>query len=176
MSDARYPIGPFSPPRSITPEDRQRWIGAIAAIPQALRDAVQNLSDAQLDTPYREGGWTVRQVVHHVADSHVNSYTRFRLALTEQEPTIKPYDEAAWAELVDAKHEPLEPSLLLLEGLHRRWVVLLESLTAEAYQRTFRHPETGRTLRLDINLALYAWHGQHHTAHITHLRERLDWH
>ena len=176
MNDPRYPIGPFSPPRSVTAEDRQRWIEAIATTPQALRDAVQNLTDDQLDTPYREGGWTVRQVVHHVADSHINSYTRFRLALTEQEPTIKPYDEVAWAELPDAKGEPLEPSLRLLEALHHRWVVLLESLTPEDYQRTFKHPETGRTFSLETNLALYAWHGQHHTAHITQLRERMGWH
>ncbi|HLI30711.1 MAG TPA: putative metal-dependent hydrolase, partial [Terriglobia bacterium] len=146
----------------------------IEEVPARLRAAVKGLSDAQLDTPYREGGWTVRQVVHHLADSHMNSYVRFRLALTESEPTIKTYDQTRWAELRDARTAPVEPSLALLESLHKRWVLLLKSLEAADFSRTFRHPDRG-TMTLDQNLALYAWHGRHHVAHITSLRERMGW-
>ena len=139
-----------------------------------MRDAVEGLSSEQLDTPYRPGGWTVRQVVHHVPDSHMNSYVRFKLALTEDEPTIKPYEQERWAELADARNEPVETSLVLLESLHRRWVSLLKSLKAAELARTFRHPELG-VMTLDRNLALYAWHGKHHVAHIKSLRARNGW-
>jgi uncharacterized damage-inducible protein DinB len=163
--DPRYPIGKFSFPDSTTPEQRREWIREIADAPARLRAAVAGLSEEQLDTPYRPGGWTVRQVVHHLPDSHMNSYVRLKLALTEDAPIIKPYDEALWANLPD-KHMPIETSLTLLEALHARWVRLLESMTAADFSRVFRHPELG-TIRLEQNLALYAWHGKHHVAHIT---------
>jgi len=172
--DLRYPIGPFEPPGSITPEDRRRWIEEIASTPAAMRAAVAGLDAGQLDTPYRPGGWTVRQVVHHVPDSHMNSYCRTRLALTEAEPTIKPYDENRWSELSDARGGPVEASLGLLEALHARWVLLMESLDPANWGRTFVHPEYGRRT-LEQNLALYAWHGRHHVAHITSLRRRRGW-
>lgn len=172
--DLRYPIGPFKLEGEVTPERRSEWIDAIAAAPASLRAAVSGLSDQQLDTPYREGGWTVRQVVHHLPDSHANSYMRFRLALTEANPTIKPYSQQLWADLVDARTAPIEPSLQLLEGMHCRWVILLRSLSPADFARTFLHPENG-PMTLDRNLALYAWHGRHHVAHITSLRERMGW-
>lgn len=172
--DLQYPIGRYSPPSPITPEHRSAWIRELALLPDQLNAAVKGLSDKQLDTPYRPGGWTVRQVVHHVPDSHLNSYTRFRLALTEHSPTIKPYDEAAWAELPDAKYAPIQPSLLLLDALHRRWVMLLELLSDDAFKRTFRHPERGET-PLEWTLGLYAWHGHHHSAHILELCRREGW-
>ena len=140
-----------------------------------MRSAVAGLNEGQLETPYRAGGWTVRQVVHHVADSHLNSYIRFRWTLTEDTPTIKAYDETRWAELPDAKTAPVEVSLKLLESLHVRWVYLLETLDDEAFGRSFIHPETGEAISLERNLALYAWHGRHHCAHITSLRERKGW-
>jgi hypothetical protein len=142
-----------------------RLIEEIAATPQLMRKAIEGLTERQLNTPYREGGWTVRQVVHHVADSHMNSYIRFKLALTEHEPTVKPYDEAKWAELIDAKDAPIELSLQLLEGLHRRWVILLQSLSDEDVKKQFTHPELG-LVSIDKYIALYAWHGKHHVAHI----------
>ncbi len=172
--DLRYPIGKFDGEGPITPERLRQWIGEIAAAPGQLRAAVAGLTDAQLDTPYRPGGWTVRQVVHHLPDSHINSYCRFRLALTEDVPTIKPYVEARWAELPDAGTAPAELSLALLESLHRRWVVLLESLTETDWSRRFRHPELGERT-LGATAGLYAWHGRHHVAHITSLRERMGW-
>ena len=141
-------------------------------MPHTLRSVVAGLSDAQLEIPYRDGGWTVRQVVHHLADAHINAYTRLRLALTEDEPTIKAYYEDRWAELSDARTSPVEPSLALLESLHQRWVTLLRGLTEEDWKRTFRHPDLG-LVRLDQNAALYAWHGRHHVAHVTSLRERI---
>ncbi|HXG63902.1 MAG TPA: bacillithiol transferase BstA [Blastocatellia bacterium] len=174
MTDLRYPIGNFQVDNDITDEKRQVWIQQIAETPARLREAVAGLSPEQLETPYRPGGWTVRQVVHHVADSHLNSYIRFKLALTEREPTIKPYDEAQWAELIDGRAAPLEVSLALLDSLHTRWVMLLRSLSPEDFQRKFYHPERG-PMNLNINLSLYAWHGRHHTAHITSLRERRGW-
>ena len=174
-TDLRYPIGRFSLEGEPTDERRQDWIAAIASTPTELRAAVAGLTDAQLDTPYRPGGWTVRQVAHHVPDSHLNAYTRFKLALTEDEPTIKPYDEARWAELPDARSAPVEPSLSLLASLHERWVLLLRQLGPEEFARTFHHPEHGRALALGKVLAMYAWHGRHHTAHITRLRERMGW-
>jgi uncharacterized damage-inducible protein DinB len=174
MSDLRYPIGRFAPPSIATDPLRQRWIDEIAAAPAALRAAVQDLTDRQLDTPYRPGGWTVRQVVHHVPDSHVNAYTRIKLALTEDTPTIKPYEEKRWAELPDGRTAPIEVSLALLEHLHARWILLLRSLDDAAFARPLNHPEGG-AMNVDYLLAMYAWHGRHHTAHITALREREGW-
>ena len=167
MLDLRYPIGPFTLPEFTTAEQRRAWIEEIARTPGELRAAVSGLSQQQLDTPYRPGGWTVRQVAHHVPDSHMNAFIRFKLALTEDQPAIKPYDEARWALLADAAL-PVEPSLDLLAALHIRWVVLLESMSERDYQRTFRHPESG-VWRLDQYLAQYAWHGRHHVAHIKSL-------
>jgi len=139
-----------------------------------LRAAVAGLNEEQLNTPYRDGGWTVRQVIHHVPESHMNAYIRFKLALTENEPTIKPYDEAAWAETADVRDTPIEVSLTLLDNLHKRWVVLLKSMSDADFAKQFRHPELG-VVPLEKNLALYAWHGNHHAAHITSLRERKQW-
>jgi len=172
--DLRYPIGKFQRPESVTAEDRATWLAALADAPARFRNAVRDLDDAQFDTPYRPDGWTVRQVVHHVADSHMNSYVRFRLALTETDPTIKPYDEAQWANLHDAHTMPVEVSLQLLDSLHLRWVELLKSLTPADFNRTFRHPAMGQ-MTLSANLALYAWHSRHHEAHITALRSRMGW-
>lgn len=171
----RFPTGRFKRPSfPIAPAERERMIGAIAETPTAMREAVAGLSDAQLDTPYREGGWTVRQVVHHVPDSHINSYCRFRLGLTEDAPTIKTYDEERWAELADARSGPIEMSLLLLDALHERWVILLRSMTPADWAREITHPEHGR-LPLDFFLGLYAWHGPHHVAQVTELRRRRGW-
>jgi hypothetical protein len=172
--DNRYPIGKFTWTAQNSAQQRTAAIDAIAEAPQKMRGAVAGLSDIQLDTPYRDGGWTVRQVVHHVPDSHLNSYARFKLALTENEPTIKPYDEALWANLVDARIAPIEPSLKLLEGLHERWVVFLRSLSETDVRRKFTHPELG-VVSVDQYIALYSWHGRHHVAHITSLRERKGW-
>jgi len=174
VDDLRYPIGKFAYEGPMSPDRARERLTAIAETPARLRDAVAGLTDDQLDTPYRPGGWTVRQVVHHVPDSHLNSYMRFRLALTEEQPAIKGYDEAAWAKLPDAQSAPVELSLALLDSLHRRWVVLLESLSPEQWKRTFQHSELG-PVSLERNLALYAWHGRHHVAHITGLRERMGW-
>ena len=174
-NDLRFPIGTFRRPAEPLDEaQRRRAIDAIAATPANLRAAVAGLSDTQLDTPYRPGGWTVRQVAHHVVDSHINAYVRFKLALTEDEPTIKPYDEARWAELPDARETPIETSLVLLERLHDRWVRLLRAMSADDFGRRLRHPEMG-LLRLDQVLALYEWHGKHHVAHVRSLRERMGW-
>jgi hypothetical protein len=171
--DLRYPIGRFAAPAASSPGLRAEHIGTLRALPERLREAVSGLSDAQLDTPYREGGWTVRQVVHHFADSHANSYIRFKLALTENWPTIKPYDEAAWARLSDSGL-PIDGSLKFIDALHARWVSLLECLSEEDFARGFTHPERGRD---DLNraLAMYAWHSRHHVAHITGLRARKGW-
>src|ERR1017187_214574 len=172
--DLSYPTGKFDWAAKIPAEARPELIAQLEAAPTGFRDAVRGLDDRQLDTPYRPGGWAVRQVVHHVADSHMNSYIRFRLALTEEEPAIKPYDQAKWAELVDSRTAPVETSLRLLESLHSRWVMLLRGFSEGDFTRTFRHPEIG-VVRLDTTLAQYAWHGRHHTAHITGLRERMGW-
>lgn len=172
--DLRYPIGKFEPITKLTADQRRAGIDAIAEAPGRLSSAVTGLTPAQLDTPYRPGGWTVRQLVHHIPDSHLNSYVRFKLALTEDEPTVKSYDEARWAELADAKTTPIAPSLVLLDNLHTRWVLLLRSFTSAEWARTFRHPEWGQ-VTLDFALAQYAWHGKHHVAHITALRERNGW-
>jgi DinB superfamily len=174
MIDLRYPIGRFHKETGITSERRQALIDGIARLPVNLRAAVNKLSDQQLDTPYRPGGWTVRQVIHHVPDSHLNAYLRFKLALTESEPTIKPYDEKQWAELPDARLTPIEVSLSLLDNLHARWILLLRALEPAAFSKTFRHPDLG-ILTLDTQLGLYEWHGRHHLAHITCLRSRLGW-
>jgi uncharacterized damage-inducible protein DinB len=163
--DPRYPIGRFTPPSSATAEERAAWIGELAILPGHLRSAVEGLDDAALATPYREGGWTVRQVVHHLADSHLNAYVRFKLALTEERPTIRPYDEAAWARLADGG-APVGDSLDLLDALHRRWVALLEAMTDGEFARVYLHPEQGRSVSLGEALALYAWHGRHHLAHV----------
>jgi uncharacterized damage-inducible protein DinB len=174
MTDLRYPIGKFQNPGSLSEEQRSVLIQQIADTPANLRSAVRALSQAQLDTPYRPGGWTVRQVVHHVPESHMNSYVRFKLALTEEEPTIKTYAEDRWAELADASATPVEVSLALLDSLHDRWLWLLRSMTAEQWKRTFRHPDLG-PMNLEKTLALYAWHGKHHVAHITELRKQMSW-
>ncbi len=173
QDDLRYPVGKFLPPAASTPAIRAAQIETLRRLPERLRDSVSGLNDAQLDTPYRDGGWTVRQVVHHFADSHANSYVRFKLALTEDWPNIKPYDEAAWARLPDSRI-PIEPSLDLVDGLHGRFVALLNAMTEEDFQRGFNHPERGR-MTLATNLALYDWHSRHHTAHITGLRTRMGW-
>jgi hypothetical protein len=172
--DFRYPIGEFHWEGAATYAQREHWIQEIEEASLRLRAAVTGLSEAQLDTPYRPGGWTVRQVVHHLPDSHMNAYVRFKLTLTEDEPTVKPYDQERWAELADVRTEPVETSLVLLESLHRRWVALLRSLTAADFARRFHHPELG-VVTLDRNLASYAWHGRHHVAQITSLRKRLGW-
>ncbi len=173
-SDPRYPIGPWKWPDTVPQGDRPRLIQEIADAPEQLRTAVDGLDDAQLDTPYRDGGWTLRQVVHHVPDSHVNSYTRFRLALTEDQPTIRAYHEERWAELADARTLPPEVSLSLLDALHARWVVLLRSMTDADFARKLVHPEHG-VIPLDKMLAMYAWHGRHHVAHVTTLRGQRGW-
>ena len=172
--DPRYPIGKFELPKEVTPALRQTAIEETAATPAKVRAAVAGLSDTQLNTPYREGGWTVRQVVHHLVDSHMNAYVRWRLALTETQPTIRPYDESEWAKLEDARNAPVEVSLKLLEALHERWVRLLHSVKTEQYARTLLHPEHG-VRNLDWLLFLYSWHGKHHTAHITELRKQKGW-
>jgi len=172
--DPRYPIGKFEEPKNPTSAMRNQAINDIASAPENLRKSVRGLSDAQVETPYREGGWTLRQVVHHIADSHLNAYIRLRLALTENEPTIKPYEESLWANLPDAKSAPTEISLALLEPLHDRFVRLWRSLGDADYAKTFRHPEHG-VRSLNWLLFLYAWHGKHHTAHITELRKQKGW-
>ena len=174
VSDPRYPIGKFVRPSVIDTPHRRVSIATLAALPENLRAAVDGLNEAQIDTPYREGGWTVRQLVHHVADSHMNAYVRTRLALTEDWPTIKPYDQKLWAELSDTRTLPIDVSLDLLESLHRRWVALLESLTAEEWKRGYVHPESGRQTLEEV-AALYDWHSRHHAAHITALRKSRGW-
>ena len=174
MPDLRYPIGKFSYEGPSTEEQKQKYINDIEQAPANLRAALKGLSDQQLDTPYRPEGWTLRQVAHHVPDSHLNAYVRFKLALTEDAPTIKPYAEDRWAQLADTQTTPVEVSLTLLDSLHTRWVRLLRSLKVEDWRRTFRHPELGE-VSLEKNLVLYAWHGRHHVAHITRLRERNGW-
>ena len=173
-TDPRYPIGKFS--YTVAPSDAEKvqLIAAIEKAPAELRAAVHGLIPQQLDTPYRDGGWTVRQVVHHVPDSHMNAYIRFKLALTEDTPTIKPYAEDLWAKLEDTRSTPVEVSLTLLESLHDRWVRVLKSIQAVQWQRTFHHPEAG-VMSLEKSLALYAWHGRHHVAHITELRKKMGW-
>lgn len=174
MTDLRYPIGKFKMESNLTDTQRQQYIAHIAETPAKLRAAVARLSDQQLDTPYRPGGWTVRQVVHHLPESHMNAYVRFKLTLTEEQPTIKPYDQEKWAQMEDARTAPIEMSLTLMDALHQRWALVLRALKAADLARTFRHPEMG-VLNLDAYLGLYSWHGRHHVAHITSLRERMGW-
>jgi hypothetical protein len=174
LDDLRFPIGQFSRPASSMAGIRAAHIQTLRVLPQRLRAAVSGLDDHQLDTPYREGGWTVRQVAHHVADSHANAYVRMKLGLTEDWPTIKPYDEAAWADLADARWLPVEISLDLITALHARWVSLLESLTDEDFHKGYVHPESGRQDLAQV-LAMYDWHSRHHTAHIVNLRSRMAW-
>jgi uncharacterized damage-inducible protein DinB len=173
-TDLRYPIGKAEMARDLAPEARRELIDRIERAPERLRQAVAGLDAGQLDTPYRPGGWTVRQVAHHVPDSHLNAYLRCKWALTEDEPAIKTYDEALWAELPDSRDVPVEVSLALLDSLHQRWVGLLRAMSAADFQRTLRHPEHG-ALTLDQILGLYAWHGDHHVAHVASLRERMGW-
>ncbi|HEU4749158.1 MAG TPA: putative metal-dependent hydrolase [Gemmatimonadaceae bacterium] len=174
MTDLRYPIGKFNFEAPVAESEYPRLIGEVAEAPGALRSAIAGMSRDQLETPYRPGGWTVRQVVHHLPDSHMNAYTRFKLALTEDEPAVKGYEEAKWAELSDSQRVPVEVSLDLLESLHLRWVPLLRGMDGAAFQRRLRHPSRG-LITLAQLLALYAWHGRHHVAHITGLREREGW-
>src|SRR5580658_5767321 len=173
LDDLRYPIGPFRPPAVSLPGIRAAQIETLRLLPERLRAAVAGLSDDQLDTPYRDGGWTVRQLVHHLPDSHSHSYIRFKLALTEDWPTIKPYDEALWARLPDSKM-PIEPSLDFVSGLHARLVGVVESMSEADFEKGFHHPERGR-MTLANNLALYDWHSRHHLAHITNMRARKGW-
>lgn len=173
MADPRYPIGPFTPSNP-TPELRTKHIDEIASAPQKLRHAVAGLTPEQFETPYRDGGWTVKQVVHHLPDSHLNAYVRCKLALTENVPTIKTYNEDAWAKLKDSELTPVEVSLSLLESIHTRWVTLLRSLQPDDFERKLNHPENG-VMTLDRIVSVYAWHGRHHTAHITALRDRMKW-
>jgi uncharacterized damage-inducible protein DinB len=172
--DLRYPVGKFEWSGAGSDAERKKFIEQIEDAPAKLRAAVAGLAEAQLDSPYRDGGWTVRQVVHHLADSHLNAFSRFKLVLTEDEPTIKTYEQQLWAETPDAKTAPVELSVTLFDSLHQRWVLLLESLGAADFTRSMKHPELG-TVTLDRYLALYAWHGRHHVAHITSLRERMGW-
>ncbi len=174
MEKLRYPIGKFSFDVDITPEKRRAWIAQIEGLPRELRRAVSGLSAQQLDTPYREGGWTVRQLAHHLADSHMNAFIRWKLALTESSPTIKPYDQDEWVTTTDVTDMEVEPSLALVEGLHARWTKLLSSLTPPDFARAFNHPESG-VQALERQLQLYAWHGRHHVAHIDSLRQRMGW-
>jgi len=174
MTDLRYPIGKAKLEAQLGVGERRELIDQIDETPSRLRAAVASLTPEQLETPYRPGGWTVRQVVHHVPDSHLNAYIRFKLALTEPEPAIKTYDQARWAELPDTREVPVEVSLALLENLHRRWVALLRSLSAADFEKTLRHPDHG-VINLNQLLGIYAWHGRHHTAHVTALRERMEW-
>ncbi|HEY1579349.1 MAG TPA: putative metal-dependent hydrolase [Terracidiphilus sp.] len=173
LQDLRYPIGRFTPPVSSDPATRAEHISILRLLPGTLQAALSGLSHSQLDTPYRDGGWTVRQLVHHVADSHVNAYVRTKLALTEDWPTIKPYDEAAWARLADSTL-PIDGSVAMISALHERWVALLESLSEADFQRGYNHPESGRQNLVTV-LAIYAWHSRHHTAHVTSLRTRMNW-
>ena len=174
LDDLRYPIGRFTAPDAISPAHVQEWIADIARLPADLRSAVEPLNTAQLDTPYRPGGWTVRQVVHHLADSHMNSVIRFKWALTEDRPTIKAYFEDRWADLADYTAVPVSTALAFLDALHARWVGLLRTLDPAALKREFIHPESG-PVRLERNIGIYAWHGRHHLAHITRLAEREGW-
>ncbi len=172
--DPRYPVGTFEMPAQVTASRRQQAIDELAATPAKLRAAAKGLSDSQLDTPYREGGWTVRQVLHHIPDSHLNAYVRLKLALTEEKPTIKPYDQEAWANLADSKSTPVEVSLTLLSTVHDRWDRLWRSMKTEQFARVLVHPEHGER-SVDWLLFLYEWHGRHHTAHITELRKQKGW-
>jgi hypothetical protein len=172
--DLRFPIGKPERPASLDGAGRDACIAQIEDLPRLVRETVAGMSESQLDTRYRPEGWTVRQVVHHLVDSHINSYVRYKLTLTEDVPLIKPYKEALWAELPEARTGDVEISLVLLEALHRRWVIMLRAMSEEEFARKFRHPEMGE-MRLDTILSVYAWHGRHHVAHITGLKQRMGW-
>jgi uncharacterized damage-inducible protein DinB len=176
LEQLRFPIGKFHAPEYVSEDQLAQYIMEISNLPQLLANEVSLLSKEQLDKPYREGGWSIRQVVHHLTDSHMNAIIRHKLTLTEDNPTIKPYNEAAWAELADYKETPIAVSLGLLQNLHIRWSIVLKSLNQEDLKRTFIHPEHNKTFRLDVSIALYAWHGKHHLAHITSLKQRMGWH
>lgn len=173
-TDPRYPVGKFQRPEKLTTEQREAYLAVLAGLPAALRQSVAGMNDKQLDTPYRDGGWTVRQLVHHVADSHQQMVARMKLTLTEDCPPVKTYDEAAWAELADSRTLPIELSLSILDALHTRAVVVLRSLSEEQWKLCMDHPDWGR-IRLDQLLALYEWHSRHHVAHVTELRKRMAW-
>lgn len=171
----KYPIGQFEQPERISKDILAKWINTISTFPKRIKNEVSHLTNEQLDTRYRPDGWTIRQVIHHCADSHMNSLIRLKLALTEVQPIVKPYFEELWAELADCKNMPIEPSIKMIEGIHDRWSVLLNNLTEEQYARTFIHPEHGKQFRVDENIAVYAWHCNHHLAHITETKKRLNW-
>ena len=175
IEQLKYPIGKYKSPDVITGSIISQWISDIELLPALLRDIVKNLSELQLATPYRDGGWTVRQTVHHVPDSHMNAYCRFKLTLTEDRPTIKPYIESRWAELEDGRNASVETSLILVEAIHQRWVMLMRSMQSSDFKRTYVHPEYGKEFSLEYVAGLYAWHGKHHVAQIRALRERMKW-
>ncbi len=172
--DLRYPLGKYEP-QPFSEAQREAWLTDIRFLPNTLEAAISGLDEYQLDTPYREGGWTVRQLVHHVADSHMNAYIRFKLGLTEDNPTIKPYEEALWAEMADTKAVPVNISITLLYTLHTRLSSILDAVTGEQFNRTVVHPEHNKQMTLWFLLGMYAWHGRHHVAHVTRLRERMGW-
>ena len=171
INQLKYPVGGFKYPQEVSSEQIEEWKDIIAGFPEALDQVVEDLTDEELNWIYRPGGWSIRQVIHHLADSHMNSFIRYKLALTEDNPTIKPYFEGLWADMPDGNNDDIHPSLDLIRGLHERWSILLENMSEEDFLRTFVHPESGRTIRLDQNLALYTWHCNHHLAHI---RQALD--
>lgn len=175
IEQLKYPIGKFEKTTTITNDTLSKWISDIASFPQRIKNEVRGLTDEQLDTPYRPDGWTIRQVVHHCADSHMNSLIRLKLALTEDQPTVKPYYEERWAELADSKNMSIEPSLKIIEGIHQKWALLLTNLTENEFGKMFIHPEHGNTVRIDENVGLYAWHCNHHLAHITEAKKRNNW-
>ncbi len=175
LQKLRFPVGEYKPAENISADDIKNYISVIEHFPEKLRDAVEKLSEEQVDTRYRPEGWTVKQLIHHLADSHMNSYIRFKLTLTEDKPTIKPYFEDRWAELPDGKSAPAEISLSLLDSLHKRWVLMLKNLSSEQLKRTFYHPEYKKEVPLDELIHLYAWHCDHHLAHIVKLKERMKW-
>ena len=174
MQDFRYPIGRFTWPKEVTSEEIQHSILSISSLPDKIKLAIEHLNENQLDTPYRENGWTIRQVVHHIADSHMNAYIRFKLALTEDTPTIKPYDEAKWAELDDSQLSPVV-SVQIIEGVHQRWGVIMKRMSEDEWSKKYHHPEHNKTFRLDQLAVMYAWHSEHHLAHITSLISRMNW-
>lgn len=174
QTNLSYPIGAYEP-KPFSAEQKEEWIGEIKFLPQILENSLVNLDEQQLQTPYRDGGWTVHQLVHHVADSHMNAYCRFKLGYTEEKPTIKPYEEKLWATTADVQQLPVNISLTILHAVHQRWYVFLKSLADTDWERTVVHPEHGRQMSLWYLLGSYAWHGRHHTAHVTALRERMGW-
>ncbi|MDR1876361.1 MAG: putative metal-dependent hydrolase [Flavobacteriaceae bacterium] len=175
LEKLKYPIGKFNPPQNISQQDLDNWIDDIEILSGKLNKEIQGLSENQLNTPYRPAGWTIRQVVHHLADSHMNAFIRIKLALTEEKPVVKPYFEGRWAELTDSKNYLVEPSLKILEGVHQRWSSLFKSLSEEDMKRTLIHPGYGKEFQINEMIAMYAWHGNHHLAHITTLKKHKGW-